>query len=182
MSYCEYCIQPTAKEVHKQYHDFEYGFPLESDDALFGRLVLEINQAGLSWETILRKKDNFYEAYAGFNIDKIAAFGDSEISELLNNPGIIRNKLKVNAAIYNAGQVLLIKKEFGTFKGWLDHHHPLEKTEWIKLFKKYFKFVGGEIVNEFLMSTGYLSGAHDENCPIFAKVKDKKPKWLEISN
>ena len=76
-----------------------------------------------------------------------------------------------NAAIVNAQKILELKKDFGSFKGWIDAHHPLTKEEWIKLFKKTFKFTGGEIVNEFLMSTGYLPGAHDADCPIYKKVK-----------
>ena len=180
MSYCAYCARPDAKEVHRKYHDEQYGFPLKDDNELFGRLILEINQAGLSWETILMKQDNFRRAYSGFSIEKIAKFTDFDRDRLLNDQGIIRNRLKVNAAIYNAQKVLEIKAEFGSFMIWLDHYHPLSKEEWTKLFKKTFKFVGGEIVNEFLMSTGYLPGAHSINCTVFDQVKAAKPKWLEI--
>ena len=109
----------------------------------------------------------------------MANYVDQDIVRLLGDPGIIRNKLKVNAAIYNAQQILCIQQEFGSFKLWLDHLHPLTKEEWTKLFRKRFKFVGGEIVNEFLMSTGYLKGAHDENCPIFDEILEKQPKWLK---
>ena len=167
MSYCNYCAGKSDDNIHKIYHDFYYGFPIENDDELFGRLLLEINQAGLSWETILKKQDNFREAYAQFSIDKVANFTDNDRAALLENPGIVRNKLKVNAAIHNAQQLVQIKAEFGSFKQWLDIHHPKSRDEWTKLFKKTFKFVGGEIVNEFLMSTGYLRGAHDEKCIIF---------------
>ena len=180
MSYCEYCTREDAKAVHVNYHENHYGFPIEDDNALFGRLILEINQAGLSWETILKKEEHFIKAYSNFNIEKIADYTEVDRERLLNDAGIIRNKLKVNAAIHNAQQIVQIKKEFGTFKQWLDSNHPLSKDEWTKLFKKTFKFVGGEIVNEFLMSTGYLSGAHVENCPVFNKVKSLKPKWMEI--
>ncbi len=180
MSYCEYCTREDAKAVHVNYHENHYGFPIEDDDALFGRLILEINQAGLSWETILKKEEHFIKAYSNFNIEKIANYAEVDRERLLNDAGIIRNKLKVNAAIHNAQQIVQIKKEFGTFKQWLDSNHPLSKDEWTKLFKKTFKFVGGEIVNEFLMSTGYLPGAHVENCPVFNKVNSLKPKWMEI--
>jgi DNA-3-methyladenine glycosylase I len=180
MSYCDYCARPDAKEVHRRYHDQLYGFPIEDDNELFGRLILEINQAGLSWETILIKEGNFRKAYAGFEIQKVAKFGEKERERLLQDAGIIRNRLKVDAAINNARKILEIRAEFGSFKSWLDHHHPLSKEEWTKLFKKTFKFVGGEIVNEFLMSSGYLPGAHTEDCPVFERIKDKKPKWLEI--
>ncbi|MDX2359768.1 MAG: DNA-3-methyladenine glycosylase I [Crocinitomicaceae bacterium] len=180
MSYCVYCESEKAKEVHKVYHDQHYGFPIADDDQLFGRLILEINQAGLSWETILNKEQNFVEAYANFNIEKVAAFTENDREILLSNAGIIRNKLKVNAAIHNAQQILEIKQEFGSFKNWLDVNHPLSKDEWTKLFKRTFKFVGGEIVNEFLMSTGYLPGAHDKSCPIFDSIAKLNPKWMEV--
>lgn len=180
MSYCQYCLKESAHEVHREYHDTEYGFPIESDDELFGRLILEINQAGLSWETILKKKDNFRKAYAEFSIEKVANFTEKNRAALLNDAGIIRNKLKVNAAIHNANEILEIQKEFGSFKKWLDDSFPLKKEDWVKLFKKHFKFVGGEIVNEFLMSTGYLPGAHEKSCPIFDKIEKLNPKWKEI--
>jgi len=96
----------------------------------------------------------------------------------LSDAGIIRNKLKVNAAIHNANVILGLQAEFGSFKAWLDHKHPLTKDEWVKLFKKTFKFTGGEITNEFLMSSGYLPGAHDPECPVYAKVLAAEPKWL----
>jgi DNA-3-methyladenine glycosylase I len=144
---------------------------------LFERLVLEINQAGLSWITILKKADNFRSAYSQFDIDRIAAYDETDRERLLNDTGIVRNRLKVNAAIENARRIQNLRSEYGSFKGWLDAHHPLTKDEWVKLFKKNFKFVGGEIVNEFLMSTGYLPGAHEESCPIYSKVKSQSPPW-----
>lgn len=180
MSYCDYVMQPNVKEVHKNYHDNWYGFPLHDDNELFCRLVMEINQAGLSWETILNKEQNFRAAYANFDIQKVANFGEADRERLLNDAGIIRNKLKVNAAIHNAQQIVELQKEYGSFEAWLDSNHPLSKEEWTKLFKKTFKFVGGEIVNEFLMSTSYLKGAHEESCPIFDKVLKERPKWNEV--
>lgn len=180
MSYCTFCVALSEDNVHKKYHDYHYGFPIDSDDELFGRLVMEINQAGLSWETILKKEEGFRAAYDQFSIDKVANYTDQDIERLLSNPLIIRNRLKVNAAIFNAQKILEIKSEFGTFKDWLNDHHPLSREEWTKLFKKTFKFVGGEIVNEFLMSTGYLKGAHDESCTIFDNVVKNNPKWLEV--
>ena len=180
MSYCNYCEQPKVKLVHKEYHDKWYGFPLHDDNELFCRLVMEINQAGLSWETILNKEQNFRAAFDNFDILKVANYGESERERLLNDAGIIRNKLKVNAAIHNAQQIIVLQKEYGSFEEWLDRHHPLSREEWTKLFKKTFKFVGGEIVNEFLMSTGYLSGAHEKSCPIFATILKEQPKWSEV--
>ena len=179
MSYCDFCLTKPATDVHKVYHDFHYGFPIESDDELFGRLILEINQAGLSWQTILNKQRNFEAAFDYYQISLIAKYDAEKIASLLQNVGIIRNKLKVNAVIYNAQQILTLQEEFGSFKNWLDLHAENSKEEWVKLFKKRFKFVGGEIVNEFLMSSGYLPGAHDENCPIFEEVKKHQPSWMK---
>jgi DNA-3-methyladenine glycosylase I len=146
---------------------------------LFGRLILEINQAGLSWATILSKQHAFREAFDEFDIEKIAHYRQPKVAQLLDNKGIIRNKLKIQAVIYNAGQILELQHEFGSFKNWLDHNHPKTTDEWVKTFRKQFKFVGGEIVKEFLMSLGYLPGAHDETCIIFEKVKKLNPKWLD---
>ena len=171
-------MKPDHYTVHKQYHDLHYGFPIESDNELFCRLVLEINQAGLSWTTILNKQDNFRKAFHDFDIKKIAGYKEKDVQRLLNDVGIIRNKLKVNAAIENAKTILLLQKEFGSFKSWLDHHHPKTRTEWTLLFKKTFRFTGGEIVNEFLLSTGYLPGAHHEDCTIYKKIIKAKPAWI----
>jgi len=175
--YCDYCIAHPEDTFNSVYHDTQYGFPLSDDNLLFERLVLEINQAGLSWITILKKADNFRTAYHNFDIDTIAAYDESDRARLLADPGIIRNRLKVNAAIENARRIQALRAEFGSFKGWLDTHHPLGKDEWTKLFKKTFVFTGGEIVNEFLMSTGYLQGAHGEDCPIHAFVWQQNPPW-----
>ena len=180
MSYCRAIenMQGDRKALHKAYHDKLYGFPIEDDNELFCRLVLEINQAGLSWETILKKEETFRKAYHNFNIKKVAAYTEHDRERLLADAGIIRNKLKVNAAIENAKTILLIQKEFGSFKQWLYQHHPKTKEEWVKLFKKTFKFTGGEIVNEFLMSIGYLPGAHSVDCKIHTEILKKNPMWI----
>lgn len=182
MSYCSAIdnMQPEErKQLHKHYHDNLYGFPIHNDDELFGRLIMEINQAGLSWETILKKEQGFRNAYANFSIKKVAAFTEEDRSRLLADAGVIRNKLKVNAAIENAKTIQQLQKEFGSFEQWLTHHHPRTKDEWVKLFKKNFKFTGGEIVNEFLMSIGYLPGAHAASCPVYKKAKAQKPMWTK---
>ena len=170
-------MKPEDLAVHKIYHDQHYGFPIEDDNELFCRLVLEINQAGLSWTTILKKQESFRKAYHLFNIKKVAAYTEKDVLRLMNDPGVIRNRLKINAAIENAKTILLLQKEFGSFKRWLDHHHPKSRAEWTSLFKKTFRFTGGEIVNEFLLSTGYLPGAHHEACAIYQKVMEKDPAW-----
>lgn len=178
-SYCNLCNEKTSDNVHKVYHDTQYGFPIHDDNELFGRLILEINQAGLSWETILNKQDNFVKAYSQFDINKVAAYTEADRERLLSDAGIIRNKLKVNAAIHNANAILELQKEHGSFQSWLDKNHPLSKDQWVKLFKKTFKFTGGEITNEFLMSSGYLDGAHSTDCPIYHKITSLNPKFLD---
>ena len=177
-SYCEAILRAGIDPVHKSYHDKEYGFPLNDDNALFARLILEINQAGLSWETILKKKDNFFNAFDDFDIEKVARYNQKKIDRLLKDAGIIRNRLKIQATIDNAQRIKVIQKKFGSFKNWLDKHHPKTRDEWTRLFKETFRFTGGEIVNEFLVSTGYLAGAHIESCPIYKKVLKQKPKWM----
>lgn len=176
-SYCNFAYNQKEDNIHKLYHDTQYGFPIHSDNELFGRLILEINQAGLSWDIILKKQENFRKAYSNFDIKSVAKYNQTDINRLLNNAGIIRNKLKINAAIYNASVIMKIKQEMGSFQLWLDHHHPKTKDQWVKLFKKTFKFTGGEITEEFLMSTGYLEGAHHKNCPIFSEVLKNNPTW-----
>ncbi len=169
-SYCEFVEQLEESNVHRVYHDTQYGFPIDSDNELFGRLLLEINQAGLSWTTILNKQENFRKAYSAFNIKKIANYTEEDRQRLLSDAGIIRNKLKVNAAIHNAQQIVDVQKEFGSFKSWLDTHHPMVLEDWVKLFKATFTFTGGEITKEFLISSGYLQGAHIGQCQIHRKV------------
>lgn len=181
MSYCNAInhMEPEErKALHQNYHDNFYGFPIEDDNELFGRLIMEINQAGLSWETILKKEARFRKAYQHFNIKKVAAYKEADRERLMKDAGIIRNRLKINAAIENAKTILVLQKEFGSFKKWIELHHPKTKEEWVKLFKNTFKFTGGEIVNKFLMSAGYLPGSHSEDCPVYKKIIKAKPMWM----
>ena len=178
-SYCQFVETLEEDHVDRIYHDYHYGFPIESDDELFCRLVLEINQAGLSWTTILKKQDNFRKAYSNFNIGEVAQYGIPDVERLLQDEGIIRNKLKVNAAIYNAIQIVALQESFGSFQIWLASHHPLPLQKWVQLFKKTFKFTGREITNEFLMSIGYLPGAHTCECSIYPKVIQSDPMWRQ---
>ena len=167
-SYCEYVKTLPDDNIHRVYHDTQYGFKIDSDNELFGRLILEINQAGLSWTTILNKQDNFRTAFSNFDIKKIADYGKSDISRLLANSGIVRNKLKINAVIFNARKIVELQKKYGSFKSWLKikNDSNLNLTNWVALFKENFKFTGNEITKEFLTSTGYIKGAHIETCPI----------------
>ena len=180
MSYCSWLktLEGDKLALHKAYHDRHYGFPLHDDNELFCRLVLEINQAGLSWETILKKEANFRRAFDNFDIAKVAAYTEADRARLMADAGIIRNRLKIDAAIENAKTILRLQKEAGSFGAWLTRQSPKSKDEWVKIFKKTFRFTGGEIVNEFLVSTGILPGAHDKDCPIFEKILREKPVWM----
>jgi DNA-3-methyladenine glycosylase I len=173
-----YCRISQGHPWHGPYHDREYGFPIRSDAALLERLALEINQAGLSWLTMLVKRENFRKAFEGFDPAVVAKYGAREFRRLMQDAGIIRNRLKIAAVIENAKRILAIRESHGSFAKWLDAHHPRSAKEWQKLFKKTFVFTGGEIVGSFLMSTGYLRGAHVPSCPVYAKAAKKKPAWL----
>ena len=176
-----YCTTAPGHPVHTHYHAHEYGFPRRAEAELFERLVLEINQAGLSWATILRKRDGFRAAYARFEVDTVAAFGQADVARLLADPAIIRNRLKVQAAIHNAQVIQQLRLSHGSFAAWLDAHHPRPKSEWVKLFKKNFRFTGGEITGEFLMSLGYLPGAHRPDCPVYARIAALDPPWMRAA-
>lgn len=173
-----YCDVAPGHPWHGPYHDTEYGFPARDEAVLFERLVLEINQAGLSWLTILKKRPAFVTAYDGFDVAKVAAYGEADRARLLADAAIIRNRLKVDAAIENAKRVLALRESHGGFAAWLDAHHPMDTADWVKLFKQTFKFTGGEITGEFLMSLGYLPGTHSPECPVFAKIEALNPPWM----
>ncbi len=175
MSYCE---AAPGHPWHGPYHDSEYGFPSRDDAVLFERLILEINQAGLSWLTVLKKRAAFRAAYAEFELERVAAFDAADRSRLLGDTGIIRNRLKVEAAIHNAGVLIGLRDRHGSIADWLDAHHPRDKAAWVKLFKQHFRFTGGEIVGEFLMSLGYLPGAHRADCPVQARIAALQPPWM----
>lgn len=195
MSYCKYVKELEKENVHKVYHDNFYGVRIENENEIFGRLIMEINQAGLSWDTILKKEKNFRSAYNNFDIKKVAKYSEEEIGRLMSDAGIIRNRLKVLAAVHNAKEILKIQKEGSSFLGWIDKNNSvilsefpllgegargweknkenilnIRKKAWVKIFKSRFKFVGGEIVGEFLMSLGYYKSPHSEDCKKFKKI------------
>ena len=172
-----YCDVAPGHPWHGPYHEKGYGFPIRRDAALFERLALEINQAGLSWLTVLKKRRAFRRAFEGFDPETVAAYGAADRRRLLADAGIIRNRAKVAAVIENARRILALRQSHGSFARWLDAHHPRSHKEWQKLFKETFVFTGGEIVGEFLISTGYLPGAHRRGCPVFAQVERRKPPW-----
>ena len=170
-SYCTYVKNLDINNLHRVYHDTEYGFVVTNDNELFGRLILEINQAGLSWTTILKKKENFRNSFSNFHIAKVANYKEKDIQRLINDVGIIRNKLKINAIIFNAKKILIIQKKYGSFYNWLRKNEQNDLNQWVKLFKENFKFTGEEITKEFLMSIGILEGAHDLSCPVVLEFK-----------
>jgi DNA-3-methyladenine glycosylase I len=172
-----YCDAAPGHPFHGPYHDTEYGFPQRDDAVLFERLALEINQAGLSWLIVLKKRRALFEAFRGFDPAAVARFGARDKRRLLADEGIIRNRLKIDAVIDNAKTVVEISRSHGSFASWLDAHHPLEKPDWVKLFKKTFRFTGGEVTGEFLMSLGYLPGAHQPRCPVQARILALDPPW-----
>jgi DNA-3-methyladenine glycosylase I len=176
-----YCRLAPGHPIHRPYHDTEYGFPSADESVLFERLVLEINQAGLSWITILKKRAAFRAAFADFQVDRVAAFGPLDIDRLLADSGIIRNRLKIEATIENARRIQALRHSHGSFALWLDSHHPRSQEDWTRLFRQIFRFTGGQIVNEFLMSLGYLPGAHAPDCPIFTRILDYSPPWTRGS-
>ena len=126
MTYCD--IAP-GHPLHGPYHDREYGFPTRDETRLFERLVLEINQAGLSWLTVLRKREAFLKAFDGFDVDRVAAYGRRERARLLADAGIVRNQLKIDAAIENARRIAGLRESHGGFARWLKANHPLENTD-----------------------------------------------------
>jgi len=173
-----YCDIAPGHAIHGPYHDHEYGFPTNDDSALFERLSLEIFQAGLSWELVLKKRAMIFEAFMGFNIDMVAAYDGADVDRLLGNPGIIRNRLKVLAIIENSRRLQKLRSEFGSFDHWLQLNNPQALESWVKLFKAQFKFVGPEVVREFLLSTGYLAGAHRQDCPVYDRIIKRAPPWF----
>jgi DNA-3-methyladenine glycosylase I len=172
-----YCLAAPAHALHGPYHDQEYGFPTQDEAALFERLVLEINQAGLSWLTVLKKREAFRRAFAGFDIDRVAGFDEADIARLLADPGIVRNRLKIGAAIANARRIRELRASHGSFHEWLMAHHPRPREEWTRLFRRNFRFTGALIVSEFLMSLGFLPGAHQPDCPVYARILALMPPW-----
>jgi len=168
---------PWAKsEIYRRYHDEEWGVPLHDDRKLFELLILEGAQAGLSWETILNKRENYRKAFDSFDARRIAAYGDAKIMALLENPGIVRNRLKVKAAVKNAQEFLRVQDEFGSFdsyiwsfvnglplqNGWASIQQVPAKTPESDamskdLSKRGFKFVGSTICYAFMQATGMVN-------------------------
>lgn len=177
-----YCHAAQGHPVHGPYHDREYGFPTGEESALFERLILEINQAGLSWLTILNKRAAFRAAYHAFEVDRVARYTARDVGRLMADAGIIRNRLKIEAVIENARRIRALRRSHGSFAAWLDAHHPLPRADWVRLFKSTFRFTGGEITGEFLLSLGYLPGAHVPECPAYRRIARLHPPWSGEGN
>lgn len=170
MSYCKFS---QTNVLHKHYHDQEYGFPVDDDNVLLERLALEINQAGLSWDLMLKKRAGFNKAFKDFAVDLVAKFGQRDKERLLKDENIVRNRLKIEAVIHNAKIIKAIQKEHGSFVTWITVQsvEQLDMKEWVKIFKKHgFKFVGGEIMKEFLQSIGHLPSPHEKNCSVNKEI------------
>ena len=172
------------------YHDEEWGVPLHEDNRLFEFLILEGAQAGLSWETILRKRDNYRKAFDRFSPAKVAKYDQEKIDQLLNNDGIIRNRLKINSAVTNAQSFLEVKKEFGSFDEYVwrfVNGKPLKRkpgqpiaarTEISDalskdLLKRGFKFVGSTICYSFMQAVGMVND-HDATCFRYRQISPAK--------
>jgi DNA-3-methyladenine glycosylase I len=130
---------------------------------------------------VLRKRKAFRKAFAGFDPKRVARFTAADRRRLLADAGIIRNRLKIDAVIENARRILELRRSHGSFAAWLDAHHPRSRDAWVRLFRETFRFTGGEIVGEFLMSTGYLPGAHRPGCPVAARIAKAKPPWAAVA-
>ena len=176
------CAWSTSDPLYITYHDREWGVPVHDDRLLFEFLVLEGAQAGLSWITVLRKRQNYRQAFDRFDPQKIARYGDEKILELLNNPGIIRNRLKINAAVGNARAFLAVQEEFGSFDAYIWRFvggKPIQNawTEMAQipaksaeaealskdLLRRGFKFVGPTICHAHMQATGMVND-HTIDC------------------
>ncbi|MDE3743013.1 DNA-3-methyladenine glycosylase I [Maribacter polysaccharolyticus] len=182
---CGWCV---GDELYERYHDEEWGVPVRDDATLFEFLILETFQAGLSWITILKKRENFRAAFDNFDHTKIARYDEAKIQTLLQDPGIIRNKLKIRAAITNAQAFIKVQKEFGSFSnyfwGFVNDQPIINRIENYKeapatttlsdtiskdLKQRGFKFVGSTVVYAHMQATGMVND-HEIGCFRYNKV------------
>lgn len=183
---CGWCV---GDPLYEAYHDQEWGVPVYDDQTIFEFLILETFQAGLSWITILRKRENFREALDDFDYKKIARYSEAKLEALLQNPGIIRNKLKVKATVSNAQAFIEIQEEFGSFSKYIwsfVNHKPIQNS--VKIYKEApattaisdalskdlkkrgFKFTGSTVVYAHMQATGMVND-HEVDCFRYAEVK-----------
>jgi DNA-3-methyladenine glycosylase I len=190
MSQITRCEWAGTDPLYIDYHDNQWGRPVHDDGQLFEMLILEGVQAGLSWITILRKREAFREAFDGFDLNKILAYGDDKIAELLQNPGIIRNRLKINAVVTNARAFRAVQEEFGSFDAYFwsyvdgkpiqNHWQTLaenpattELSDRISkdLKKRGFKFVGSTIVYAYMQAVGMVND-HVVGCFVYKDLTE----------
>lgn len=168
-----------VETIYEQYHDYEWGVPVYDDHKLFEMLILEQFQAGLSWITVLKKRDNFRKAYDDFDVDKVSQYNDWKIEELMKNKGIIRNQRKIKASIINAQVFLNIQKEYGSFSNYIWHFTKNEisylNTDVVAttstlsdevskdLKQKGMSFVGSKIIQAYLEAIGVMNH-HEKDC------------------
>lgn len=168
-----------VETIYEQYHDYEWGVPVYDDHRLFEMLILEQFQAGLSWITILKKRDNFRKAYDYFDVEKVSKYNNLKIEELMKNKGIIRNRRKIKASIINAQVFLNIQKEYGSFSNYIWHFTKNEilylNTDVVPttsmlsdevskdLKQKGMSFVGSKIIQAYLEAIGVMNH-HEKDC------------------
>lgn len=188
------CAWPAEDELMIRYHDEEWGTPLHDDQKLFEFIILDAFQAGLSWKTILHKRENFRKAFAGFDPKKISRFTDKQVEKLMADPGIIRNRLKIKATVTNARCFLEVQKEFGTFDQYIwqfVHYKTIVSRRSAKepplatsaeseamskdLRRRGFKFVGPTICYAFMQAAGMIND-HVKTCFRYAEVNDNLKK------
>lgn len=186
------CDWVGREAIYKDYHDNEWGIPVYDDDRMFEFLILEMFQAGLSWITILRKRENFRQAFDNFDYKKIALYDEDKIADLLVNAGIIRNRLKIRATVNNAKEFMKVQKEFGSFCKYIwgvvgdkpidnafksidDLPAKTELSDKISkdLKKRGFKFVGSTIVYAHMQACGMVND-HTTDCYRYSEVKQLK--------
>ncbi len=186
---CEWC---QKDELYRNYHDQEWGVPVYDDRVLFEFLILEGVQAGLSWHTVLKKRENYRKAYDDFDPEKVAAYDEQKVAELLQNEGLVRNRLKIAASITNAQRFLEVQKEFGSFSNYIwsfvNHQPTINHFESLKdlpattplsdkiskdLKKRGFKFVGSTIVYAHMQATGMVND-HVVSCFRHQEVVSEK--------
>lgn len=187
---CGWC---KGDALYEAYHDSEWGVPVFDDATLFEFLILETFQAGLSWITILRKRENFREALDNFDYKKIVNYSAEKLEELMNNPSIIRNKLKIKATVYNAKAFIKIQEEFGTFSKYIwgfVNHKPVQNavlnykeappTTAVSdalskdLKKRGFKFTGSTVIYAHMQATGMVND-HEITCFRYNQIKELNP-------
>ncbi len=157
------CAWAEGDPLMEAYHDEEWGFPLDTDRAHFEQLTLEIFQAGLSWRTILHKRAEFRKEFSLFSPRKVARFAEKDIARILANPGVVRNRKKIEATIENAGRFVAIEKTYGSFIRYLASL-PDDLSSLQKIFREAFAFMGPKIAEAYLQSVGKIPAPHDPHC------------------